>query len=145
MSLIFRKIIDFIIKKTKICETPTFPISYTTQKVRCWTRLVWKRREKKKKNTTQSPSSYRTVISMKNSWAGRKTLNNHIWRRHNCRWRAAKFKPMLGAQGLWARGIFLVSHLLWRGTSVFPDSPIQSPLSTRKGMLRTYSNLDPHG
>ena len=25
-----------------------------------------------------------------------------IWRRHHSRWRAAKFRPMLGAQGLWA-------------------------------------------
>jgi hypothetical protein len=25
-----------------------------------------------------------------------------MWRRHHCRWRAAKFWPMLGAQGLWA-------------------------------------------
>jgi hypothetical protein len=25
-----------------------------------------------------------------------------IWRRHHCRWRAAKFRPMLGTQGLWA-------------------------------------------
>jgi hypothetical protein len=25
-----------------------------------------------------------------------------IWRRHHCRWRAAKFWPMLGARGLWA-------------------------------------------
>jgi hypothetical protein len=25
-----------------------------------------------------------------------------IWRRHHCRWRAAKFRPMLGAKGLWA-------------------------------------------
>jgi hypothetical protein len=25
-----------------------------------------------------------------------------IWRRHQCRWRAAKFRPMLGALGLWA-------------------------------------------
>jgi hypothetical protein len=25
-----------------------------------------------------------------------------IWRRHHCQWRAAKFRPMLGAQGLWA-------------------------------------------
>jgi hypothetical protein len=24
------------------------------------------------------------------------------WRRHHCRWRDAKFRPMLGAQGLWA-------------------------------------------
>jgi hypothetical protein len=26
-----------------------------------------------------------------------------IWGRHHCRWRAAKFRPMLSAQGLWAR------------------------------------------
>jgi hypothetical protein len=25
-----------------------------------------------------------------------------IWRRHHCRWRAATFRPMLSAQGLWA-------------------------------------------
>jgi hypothetical protein len=25
-----------------------------------------------------------------------------IWIRHHCRWRAANFRPMLGAQGLWA-------------------------------------------
>jgi hypothetical protein len=25
-----------------------------------------------------------------------------IWRRHHCRWRAAKLRPMLGAQGFWA-------------------------------------------
>jgi hypothetical protein len=25
-----------------------------------------------------------------------------IWIRHHCRWKAAKFMPMLGAQGLWA-------------------------------------------
>jgi hypothetical protein len=25
-----------------------------------------------------------------------------IWRRHHCRWRAAKFRPMLGTQDLWA-------------------------------------------
>jgi hypothetical protein len=25
-----------------------------------------------------------------------------IWRCHHCRWRATKFRPMLGAQGLWA-------------------------------------------
>jgi hypothetical protein len=25
-----------------------------------------------------------------------------IWRRHHCRWRAAKVRPMLSAQGLWA-------------------------------------------
>jgi hypothetical protein len=30
------------------------------------------------------------------------SLIHVIWRRHHCRWRAAKFWRMLGAQGLWA-------------------------------------------
>jgi hypothetical protein len=70
-------------------------------------------------------------------------------------------------------GISIVTHLLWHGTSVFPVSSegsphsvasydthedvnylflprssqvsIQSPLTTRKGVLRTYSNPDPYG
>jgi hypothetical protein len=45
--------------------------------------------------------------------------------------------------------IFIVPHLLWHGTSVFPVSsegpPIQSPLTTHEGMWRIYSNPDPHG
>jgi hypothetical protein len=68
-------------------------------------------------------------------------------------------------------GVFIVPHLLWHGASVFPVSsdgpphsiascdsqgdaedlflpgssrvPIESPLTTRKGVLRTYSYLDP--
>jgi hypothetical protein len=42
-------------------------------------------------------------------------------------------------------GIFIVPHLLWHGTSVLPDRRLQSPLTTHKGMWRTYSNTDPHG
>jgi hypothetical protein len=34
------------------------------------------------------------------------------WRRHHFQWRAAKFRPMLGAQGLWA------GRDLYRATSV---------------------------
>jgi hypothetical protein len=41
-----------------------------------------------------------------------------IWRRHHCRWRAPKFRPMLSA--FWQGGIFIVPHLLWHGTSIFP-------------------------
>jgi hypothetical protein len=37
--------------------------------------------------------------------------------------RAAKFRPMLGAQG----GIFILPHLLWHGTSVFPVSSERPP------------------
>jgi hypothetical protein len=33
-----------------------------------------------------------------------------IWKRHHCQWRAAKFKPMLGAQSLWA------GRVLYRAT-----------------------------
>jgi hypothetical protein len=71
-----------------------------------------------------------------------------IWRRHHCRWRAAKIRPMLGAQGLWAGGIFIVPHLLWHGTSVFPVSSEGPPhlvaFTTHEGMWRIYSNPDPH-
>jgi hypothetical protein len=46
-------------------------------------------------------------------------------------------------------GIFIVPHLLWHGTSVFPVSSEGLPhlvasYDTR-GMWRTYSNPDPHG
>jgi hypothetical protein len=33
-----------------------------------------------------------------------------IWRRHHCRWRAAKFRPMLGAQGFEKGGIFALIY-----------------------------------
>jgi hypothetical protein len=52
-----------------------------------------------------------------------------MWRRHHCRWRASKFRPTLGAQGLWAGS---VPHLRWQGTSVFPvlsEGPPQSVAS----------------
>jgi hypothetical protein len=48
-----------------------------------------------------------------------------IWRSHHNRWRAAKFRLMLGAHPR--------------------DRPFQSPLTTHKGMQRIYSNPDPHG
>jgi hypothetical protein len=52
-----------------------------------------------------------------------------IWRRHHCRWRDAKFSPMLGAQGLCAGRVFIVPHLLWHGTSIFPVSSEGPPHS----------------
>jgi hypothetical protein len=37
------------------------------------------------------------------------------WRRHHCRWRAAKFRPMFGAQGLWAgRDLYRVTPAVTR-------------------------------
>jgi hypothetical protein len=39
-----------------------------------------------------------------------------IWRRHHCRWRAAKFRLMLGAQGLWAgRDLYRATLAVTRG------------------------------
>ena len=72
-----------------------------------------------------------------------------IWRRHHCRCRAAKFRPMLGAQGLWAgRDLYRATPAV-TGPRFFrshpKDCPIQSPLTTRMGTRRTYSNPDPHG
>jgi hypothetical protein len=65
-----------------------------------------------------------------------------IWRRHHCRWRAAKFRPMLGAfeQG----GIFIVQHLLWHGASVFPVSSERPPNSVASYDTRGGVE-DPHG
>jgi hypothetical protein len=73
-----------------------------------------------------------------------------IWGRHHCWWRAAKFRPMLGAHGLWAGGIFIVPHLLWHGTSVFlvsSEGPSHSVASftTHEGMWRINCNPNPHG
>jgi hypothetical protein len=39
-----------------------------------------------------------------------------MWRRHLYRWRAAKFRPMLGAQGLWAGwDLYRATHAVTRG------------------------------
>jgi hypothetical protein len=39
-----------------------------------------------------------------------------IWRRHHYRWRAAKFRPMLGSYGLWAgRDLYCVTPAVTRG------------------------------
>jgi hypothetical protein len=61
---------------------------------------------------------------------------SHIWRRHHCRWRATKFMPMLGAQVEQGR-IFIVPHLLWHGSSVFPVSSEGSP--------QLIASYDTHG
>jgi hypothetical protein len=39
-------------------------------------------------------------------------------------------------------GIFIVTHLLWHGTSAFP---VSSEGTTHEGMWRIYSNPDPQG
>jgi hypothetical protein len=68
-----------------------------------------------------------------------------IWRRHHCRWRAAKFRPIL-AQGLWAgRDLYRATPTVTRDLC-FSGLPNQSlALTTRMEMQRTYSDPDPHG
>jgi hypothetical protein len=75
-----------------------------------------------------------------------------IWRNHHCRWRAAKFRPMLGAQGHWAgRDIYRATPAvtrdlgfpgLIRRTTPFCDSVASYDT---QGMWRIYYNPDPHG
>jgi hypothetical protein len=71
-----------------------------------------------------------------------------IWTRHFCRWRAAKFRPMLGAQDFWAGGdSYHATPAVTRGLGFCHPKgrPIQLPPTTHKGMWRIYSNLDAHG
>jgi hypothetical protein len=73
------------------------------------------------------------------------TLKNFslIWRRNHYRRRAAKFRPMLGVQGL-----SLSCHTCCDTEPRFSRSQakdLQSPFTTQKGMWRIYSNPDPHG
>jgi hypothetical protein len=44
------------------------------------------------------------------------------WRLHHCKWRSAKFRPMIGLGAFEQGGTFIVPHLLWHGASVFPVS-----------------------
>jgi hypothetical protein len=47
-----------------------------------------------------------------------------MWRRHDYRWRAAKFRPMLGFQGLWAgRDLYRVTPAVTRGLGFFRSHP----------------------
>jgi hypothetical protein len=71
------------------------------------------------------------------------------WRRHHYRWGAVKFRPMLGDRGLWAgRDLYRATPTVTRGLGFSrshpKDRPIQSPFTTHMGMWRMYSNLDPH-
>jgi hypothetical protein len=73
-----------------------------------------------------------------------------IWRRHHYRWRAAKCSPYARRSGPLSREGSLSCHTCCdTGPRFFrshpKDRPIQSPLTTHKGMWRIYSNPDPHG
>jgi hypothetical protein len=68
-----------------------------------------------------------------------------IWRRHHNRCsRAAKFRPMLGAQGQSREDLYRATPALTQGLGfsglILRTAPIQSYLTTHKGMWRIYSN-----
>jgi hypothetical protein len=86
------------------------------------------------------------------------------WRRPDYRWRAAKLRPMLGAQGLWwgrpfSDLYFLLDLWDWPLFVIFVISSChtccdtgprffrshQSPRTILKGMWRIYSHPHPHG
>jgi hypothetical protein len=73
-----------------------------------------------------------------------------IWRRYHYRWRAAKFRPMLGAQGLWAgRDLYRATpaatrDLVFSGLIRRTPHLVASWLTTHDGMWRIYSYQDPH-
>jgi hypothetical protein len=72
-----------------------------------------------------------------------------IWRRHHCCEGLQNLGLCSTLKAFEHGGIFFVPHLLRHGASVFlvssEGSPIQSSITTHKGIWRTYSNPDPHG
>jgi hypothetical protein len=69
-----------------------------------------------------------------------------IWRRHHYRWRAAKFRSMLGAQGLWAgRDLYRATSAVTRDLGFSRLIRMKWPLTICKGMQIIYSYPDPHG
>jgi hypothetical protein len=69
-----------------------------------------------------------------------------IWKRHHCRWRVPKFRPM----HIWTgNDLYCVIPAATRGL-VFSGlirrtTPFRSPLTTHKVTRRMYSNPDPRG
>jgi hypothetical protein len=73
-----------------------------------------------------------------------------IWRRHHSRWRAAKFRPMLGAQGLWAaRDLYRATPAVTRNLGfsglIRRTAPFSRLLWHTRGCGGSDSNPDPHG
>jgi hypothetical protein len=67
-------------------------------------------------------------------------------RRNHCRWRAAKFRPMLGAQVHWAgRDLYRDTPAVTRGLGFSSLIRRIAPFMTHKGVRRIYSSPDPHG
>jgi hypothetical protein len=88
-------------------------------------------------NWHQCPRSWTKATSL--HWLSCSRIFSLIWRR--------QFRPMTRAfeQG----GIFIVSHLLWHGASVFPVSSVGPPpliasYDLQRKAEHLYSNQDPH-
>jgi hypothetical protein len=72
-----------------------------------------------------------------------------IWRRHRYRWRAAKFRPMLDAQGIWAeRDLYRATPAVTRDLGfsglIWRTAPFSRLLRHTRG-VEIYFNPDPHG
>jgi hypothetical protein len=56
-----------------------------------------------------------------------------IWRRHHCWWRASKFRPMLGAEGLWTgRDLYRWHTFCDTGPRFFRSHPKDRPIQSRR-------------
>jgi hypothetical protein len=69
-----------------------------------------------------------------------------IWRRHHYQWRAAKFRPMLGAQGLWAgRDIYRATPTVTRDLGFTGIIRRTAPFSRLLRHTRGCGGLDLYG
>jgi hypothetical protein len=69
----------------------------------------------------------------------------YIWRSHHYRWRAVKFSPMLGAQGLWAgRDLYRAAPAVTRGLGFSGLIRRTAPFSRLLRHTRGCGGL-PHG
>ena len=73
-----------------------------------------------------------------------------IWRRHQCRWRAAKFRPMFGTLGLLAeRDLYRATPAVTRGLGfsglIRMTAPFSRLLYDTQGDAGDLFNPDPHG
>jgi hypothetical protein len=72
--------------------------------------ILYKVNENLDNNNTDAHFALQIYVPLKNI--------SLIWRRHRCRWRAAKFRPMLCAKGLWGgRDLFRATPAVTQGLS----------------------------
>jgi hypothetical protein len=94
----------------------------------------------------QNVQLYTTILQDYQIFYTYRKINSYIWKCHHCQCRAAKFTPMLGAQGLWAgRNLYRATPAVAWGFGFSGRSHPKSPVLTQKGMRINYSSLDPRG